>query len=898
MVIKRDSLRAKRDFFSPMQGDRTEIRYSAAPERRDTLTSEVKRRLADIGSNTRRAAPVIEAIKTEMKKTADPFTKVEEQKSYAPQQDRGFADVLGQAAGAASAVGSAIGSGVEQVTQAVSAAGSKVAENRAEQAAQRAAEKAELDKRFSGIETGLSNLGSDYKQQELAAIDRYNQFRDQLSSQDQRFNAFSLSQLQRDIQQDIATRKTAQDAKTYEQNRLKEGEKFANRLSGLSNQFGSFSAEQLKRNIEQDIAIRKTAQDAKTYEQNRLKEGEKFSNRLSGIEQQQTNFSGRLQDNERGQYAFNDRLTGLSNRFGSFSAEQLKRNIEQDIAIRKTAQDAKAYEQNRLKEGEKFSDRLSGLSNQFGSFSAEQLKRDIQQDIETRKVAQDAKTYEQNRLKEGEKFANRLSGIEQQQTNFSGKLQDNERGQYAFADRLTGVEKAISERPKQTVAALPSDYKETEAKAFLDAKAYQALKDSGLDKTVSGEDAQVNVGSGSLGSFGLGTAGKGAPSGAALPAGSFGSGSRQTIESSPTSKVDTDISRHSPGTSADQPKKSTGKQVTYRDPVTGQKTSVRPPGQTVASLPSNYTATEREAFKKAAQFKAEQAAVDKKSQELAKATGIPSGADLKEGSFGISAAGKAQAEANRTEAVKKAEAVGAQETPAPKFDAKQYLANYKDLRDAFGSDEEKARQHYKEYGIKEGRTDDESGKIFDARSYLDNYADLREAFGDDEEKARQHYKEYGIKEGRTDISSAEGKRFAQARNLASKVKDAASKIKSAVTTQSSSNINRSQSRRGATTGSRSRGGVSRGASKSNTGSKSASRGAKGGTSSRSRGGTGSGRTSTSRTASKASRSRTGRSRTRCDIRTKVDISSLKNQNLVKDDLADVAYFVKELQESN
>ena len=767
MVIKRDSLRAKRDFFSPMQGDRTEIRYSAAPERRDTLTSEVKRRLADIGSNTRRAAPVIEAIKTEMKKTADPFTKVEEQKSYAPQQDRGFADVLGQAAGAASAVGSAIGSGVEQVTQAVSAAGSKVAENRAEQAAQRAAEKAELDKRFSGIETGLSNLGSDYKQQELAAIDRYNQFRDQLSSQDQRFNAFSLSQLQRDIQQDIATRKTAQDAKTYEQNRLKEGEKFANRLSGLSNQFGSFSAEQLKRNIEQDIAIRKTAQDAKTYEQ--------------------------------------------------------------------------------------------------------------------------------NRLKEGEKFANRLSGIEQQQTNFSGKLQDNERGQYAFADRLTGVEKAISERPKQTVAALPSDYKETEAKAFLDAKAYQALKDSGLDKTVSGEDAQVNVGSGSLGSFGLGTAGKGAPSGAALPAGSFGSGSRQTIESSPTSKVDTDISRHSPGTSADQPKKSTGKQVTYRDPITGQKTSVRPPGQTVASLPSNYTATEREAFKKAAQFKAEQAAVDKKSQELAKATGIPSGADLKEGSFGISAAGKAQAEANRTEAVKKAEAVGAQETPAPKFDAKQYLANYKDLRDAFGSDEEKARQHYKEYGIKEGRTDDESGKIFDARSYLDNYADLREAFGDDEEKARQHYKEYGIKEGRTDISSAEGKRFAQARNLASKVKDAASKIKSAVTTQSSSNINRSQSRRGATTGSRSRGGVSRGASKSNTGSKSASRGAKGGTSSRSRGGTGSGRTSTSRTASKASRSRTGRSRTRCDIRTKIYISTLINSNLVKDDLAKIAYFVQEIK---
>lgn len=39
------------------------------------------------------------------------------------------------------------------------------------------------------------------------------------------------------------------------------------------------------------------------------------------------------------------------------------------------------------------------------------------------------------------------------------------------------------------------------------------------------------------------------------------------------------------------------------------------------------------------------------------------------------------------------------------FDAKQYLANYKDLQEAFGDDEQKARQHYLEYGIKENRTD-------------------------------------------------------------------------------------------------------------------------------------------------------------------------------------------------
>ena len=34
---------------------------------------------------------------------------------------------------------------------------------------------------------------------------------------------------------------------------------------------------------------------------------------------------------------------------------------------------------------------------------------------------------------------------------------------------------------------------------------------------------------------------------------------------------------------------------------------------------------------------------------------------------------------------------------------------------------------------------------------------------------------------------------------------------------------------------------------------------------------------------------------RCDIRTKIDITSLTNQNLIKDDLATVAYFVQELR---
>ena len=280
MVIKRDSLRAKRDFFSPMQGDRTEIRYSAAPERRNTLTSEVKRRLADIGSNTRRAAPVIEAIKTEMKKTADPFTKVEEQKSYAPQQDRGFADVLGQAAGAASAVGSAIGSGVEQVAQAVTTAGSKAAENRAqkaaERAAQRAAEKAELDKRFSGIETGLSNLGQTFRTDLSGFADKtgakFSDYENILKGLRVDFTGSkaeqeqAMNELRAGLQSDVAL-----GDQNLRDQLLKYNEELAgkidytgSKISDVDKRFGDFSLSQLQRDIQQDIATRKAAQDAKS----------------------------------------------------------------------------------------------------------------------------------------------------------------------------------------------------------------------------------------------------------------------------------------------------------------------------------------------------------------------------------------------------------------------------------------------------------------------------------------------------------------------------------------------------------------------------------------------------------------------------------------------------------
>ena len=76
-------------------------------------------------------------------------------------------------------------------------------------------------------------------------------------------------------------------------------------------------------------------------------------------------------------------------------------------------------------------------------------------------------------------------------------------------------------------------------------------------------------------------------------------------------------------------------------------------------------------------------------------------------------------------------------------------------------------------------------------------------------------------------------------------------------------------------------------------------GSSGGSGSSSKGGTGKGQSrrggTTGRKASKASRGRTGRSRSQCDIRTKIDISPLINSNLVKDNLAEVAYFVQEIK---
>ena len=179
MVTRRD-LRAERDFFSPMTGNTgTKIRYADAPRRKDTYGSEVKKRLADIKDVKSTRVNPIEAVFTKLIKTEDPFTEVDRKKSYAPEEEQDdIQEVLGGAAETAEQV---VGDAVGEVREVVRSTGQRASERRAAQQLkrqqQRKADQAALDKRFTGVETGLSNLGKDYKAQEQRAIDNMAKFR-------------------------------------------------------------------------------------------------------------------------------------------------------------------------------------------------------------------------------------------------------------------------------------------------------------------------------------------------------------------------------------------------------------------------------------------------------------------------------------------------------------------------------------------------------------------------------------------------------------------------------------------------------------------------------------------------------------------------------------------------
>ncbi|RRB07308.1 hypothetical protein [Larkinella rosea] len=83
------------------------------------------------------------------------------------------------------------------------------------------------------------------------------------------------------------------------------------------------------------------------------------------------------------------------------------------------------------------------------------------------------------------------------------------------------------------------------------------------------------------------------------------------------------------------------------------------------------------------------------------------------------------------------------------FNASFYLNSYPDLKNAFQTDAEQAKQHWLTYGIKEGR---QAIATFNAPYYLSIYPDLQNAFGPTNyEEAIRHWLRFGINEGRTGV---------------------------------------------------------------------------------------------------------------------------------------------------
>ena len=92
MVVRRDSLRAQTDFFSPMTGN-TSDRFAGSPKGK--YSDEVKSRMAGMGEVRSTRTNPIQAAFVELIKTEDPFTEIDTKKSYAPDEVEGLAEALG-----------------------------------------------------------------------------------------------------------------------------------------------------------------------------------------------------------------------------------------------------------------------------------------------------------------------------------------------------------------------------------------------------------------------------------------------------------------------------------------------------------------------------------------------------------------------------------------------------------------------------------------------------------------------------------------------------------------------------------------------------------------------------------------------------------------------------------
>ena len=91
------------------------------------------------------------------------------------------------------------------------------------------------------------------------------------------------------------------------------------------------------------------------------------------------------------------------------------------------------------------------------------------------------------------------------------------------------------------------------------------------------------------------------------------------------------------------------------------------------------------------------------------------------------------------------------------FDAQFYLSLYPDLRNAFGTDQDAAWNHWNTFGLKEGRR---ASMAFDARYYLSIHPDVAQAVGaDNYEAARDHWVSFGLAEGRRGSREVESRHY-------------------------------------------------------------------------------------------------------------------------------------------
>lgn len=85
---------------------------------------------------------------------------------------------------------------------------------------------------------------------------------------------------------------------------------------------------------------------------------------------------------------------------------------------------------------------------------------------------------------------------------------------------------------------------------------------------------------------------------------------------------------------------------------------------------------------------------------------------------------------------------------SPVFDPTYYANNNSDVKKVFGTNANKLFNHFKTYGMNEGR---QATSTFNVIVYKNKYADLQKAFGDNLPEYYKHYIQYGKKENRQGV---------------------------------------------------------------------------------------------------------------------------------------------------